>query len=104
MVTLPSLVFIPDLKLLSPIFKNQLLVPTLFCLVWNFLKDISEIASAKYCDTPNNMFKNIILAILHYFAWFFNVLIEVELLQRNACWIFILHYTYYKVKEKLSKK
>jgi hypothetical protein len=58
----------------NPIFKNQLLVPTLFSLVWNFIKDISEIVSTRYCDTLdilNNMFKIIILATLHYLVCMF---------------------------------
>jgi hypothetical protein len=38
LVTLHSLIFTPDPKLFCPIFKSQLLVPTLFCLVWNCLK------------------------------------------------------------------
>jgi hypothetical protein len=33
LVTLPTLVFTPDPKPFFPIFKNQLLAPTLFCLV-----------------------------------------------------------------------
>jgi hypothetical protein len=110
LVTRLTLIFTSDPKLFFPIFKNQLLISTIICLLWYFSKryfgNREEFCTCYTLNILNNMFKNIILPTLHYLV----CMTEVELVHTEKCML-NCHFTFHLPcllsivkKNKIKKK